>query len=67
MLRHLKAFFNIQFKIKECEDDVFSDSDSEEESEQVEELSDGPKEKFPRAFIFTCIGIGLTNFARKIE
>jgi len=31
MLRHLKTFFNIQFKIKECEDDVFqSDSDEEQ-------------------------------------
>ena len=30
MLRNLKQFFNVQFKIKECEDDVFqSDSDSD--------------------------------------
>jgi len=23
MLRHLKEFFNIQYRIKECEDDIF--------------------------------------------
>lgn len=26
----------------------------------------GPSE-FPKAFIFSCIGIGLTNIARKME
>jgi len=32
MLKHIKAFLNVQFKIEECEDDVYSsDSDSEEE------------------------------------
>jgi RNA 3'-terminal phosphate cyclase len=31
LLRNLKAFFNTQFKIKECDDDVFSDSESENE------------------------------------
>jgi hypothetical protein len=23
--------------------------------------------KFPKGFIFSCIGVGLTNFARKAE
>ena len=36
MLRHVKEFFNVQFKIKECEDDVYNESsdssDGEEES-----------------------------------
>ena len=40
LLRHLKAFFNITFKIRECEDDVFSDSSQEEEEEEkVREVS----------------------------
>ncbi len=34
MLKNLKTFFNLQFKIKECEDDVFEpDSDEQEEIE----------------------------------
>lgn len=39
-LRHLKLFFNVQYKIKECEDDVFQsdseDSDNDDESEDKE-------------------------------
>jgi hypothetical protein len=63
MLRHLKTFFNISFKIKECEDDVYSSdsSDSEPDDDMAVES------KFPRCFIFSCIGVGLTNIARKIE
>ena len=34
MMRHLKLFFNVQFKIAECEDDVYSDSEDEEEEEE---------------------------------
>ena len=63
MLRNLKKFFNIQFKIKECEDDVF-ESDSEEEEKSPEEAE---VPKFPKGFIFSCIGVSLTNFARKVE
>ena len=37
MLRHLKTFFNLQFKIKECEDDVFADSSSEEEESEIKD------------------------------
>lgn len=33
MLRHIKKFINVSFKIEECEDNVFS-SDSEEEEEE---------------------------------
>lgn len=28
---------------------------------------DQPKPTFPKTFIFSCIGIGLVNYARKIE
>lgn len=35
MLKHLKSFFNIQFKIKECEDDIFQSDSSEEEEEHI--------------------------------
>ncbi len=31
MIRNIKKFWNLEFKIEECEDEVF-DSDSEEES-----------------------------------
>lgn len=36
MIRNVKKFWNLEFKIEECEDEVF-DSDSEEES-QIEEI-----------------------------
>lgn len=68
LLRHLKQFFNLQFKIQECEDDVYSDeSEDEDQNEEDSEMADAAQVKFPKAFIFTCIGIGLTNFARKAE
>ena len=89
MLKNIKAFINVQFKISEVEDDVYSSSESEEDEQEQEEskgdeesdVSDfikpkkekatiapagGPTE-FPKAFIFSCIGIGLTNIARKME
>jgi hypothetical protein len=31
LLRHLKAFFNLTFRIEQCQDDVYSDSDEEEQ------------------------------------
>jgi len=31
MIRNIKKFWNLEFKIEECEDEVF-DSDSEEEN-----------------------------------
>jgi len=86
MLKHIKQFVNVQFKIEEVEDDVYSedeDSDEEEESKgdgEDEEMSESASEKsikvqkeaktqiaFPKSFIFSCIGIGLTNIARKTE
>ena len=77
MLRNIKKFFNVQFKITECEDDVYSDSESDEEGEQDQAEDSSDKEvkskskseqvEFPKAFIFSCIGIGLTNIARKTE
>jgi hypothetical protein len=66
LLRNLHTFFNITFKIKECEDDVFGE-DSDEDEKIVEESEDGEEVKFPRAFTYSCLGIGLTNFARKLE
>jgi hypothetical protein len=87
MLKHIKQFINVQFKIEEVEDDVYSeDSDDEDEEEEVkgdgedDEMSESASEKskkeekegktqlaFPKSFIFSCIGIGLTNIARKTE
>ena len=34
MLKNIKAFINVQFKIEEVEDDVYSSSDSEEEDKE---------------------------------
>ena len=34
LLRHLKQFFNLQFKIQECEDDVYSEESEEEDQNQ---------------------------------
>ncbi len=83
MMRHIKKFCNVQFKIAECEDDIIGDnSDSESEDSYEEnknsddEASASDKEEknttdkpteFPKSFIFSCIGIGLTNIARKTE
>ena len=80
MLKHLKLVFNVQFKINECEDDVFSeDSDEEEDDEQMKDGSESEAEKsidrkddqpvaeFPKSFIFSCVGVGLSNIARKTE
>ena len=33
LLRHLKAFFNLQFRIEQCTEDVYSDSDGDEDEE----------------------------------
>lgn len=81
----MKAFFNVNFKIEQCQDEVYdSDSSSSEnegnssgseegESEQIEdqvkekEEDSAEKPAFAQTFIFSCIGIGLTNFARRIE
>ena len=38
MLKHIKAFLNVQFKIEEVEDDVYSDDSSEEGGNQDEEM-----------------------------
>lgn len=88
MLKNIKAFINVQFKIEEVEDDVYSSSESEGEDDNEESKGEDnsdassqiikPKEikkpllpgaptEFPKAFIFSCIGIGMTNIARKME
>lgn len=49
MLKHIKQFVNVQFKIEEVEDDVYSeDEDSDEESKgdgEDEEMSESASEK----------------------
>lgn len=76
LLRHLKKFFNLTFKIEECQDDVYDESSDEEDSKQDSDNAKSDNQmteeqetdvQFPKAFIFSCIGIGLTNFARKAE
>ena len=37
LLRNLKSFFNVNFKIEQCQDDVYDDSSSEEEENGSEE------------------------------
>ena len=88
MMRQIKKFINVQFKIEECEDNVYSsesedeeqqnndndnnedesgDDESKEDSRDARKIPDKDKPEFPKAFIFSCIGIGLTNIARKTE
>ena len=81
MLKNIKAFVNVQFKITEVEDDVYSSDDSEEEEVKEKNESDSQMSEseasevvvkkssaeFPKSFIFSCIGIGLSNIARKAE
>ena len=43
MLKHIKAFLNVQFKIEEVEDDVYS-SDSESEGEGDEEVKESDED-----------------------
>ena len=40
-------------------------SEIESQKKKVDETKEKPK--FAQTFIFSCIGIGLTNFARKTE
>ena len=71
MIRNIKKFWNLEFKIEECEDEVFeSDSDEQSQIEEIESDENDKAEenkKFTKTFIFSCLGIGLTNFARKAE
>ena len=93
ILQNLKKFFNIQFKIEECHDEVYDESSSEEDEEKKQsddsdmddeegedeksenkihktdkqEEVEGVKPAFGSSFIYSCIGIGLENFARKLE
>ena len=79
MLKNIKAFINVQFKIEEVEDDVYSDDSSDDDKAEGDEESDSglvskqpeksekSKLEFPKSFIFSCIGVGLTNIARKTE
>ena len=50
MLKHIKAFLNVQFKIEEVEDDVYSEDSSDEEPENEESkgssLIDGESDGF---------------------
>ena len=81
MLRNIKLFWKIEFTISECEDEVFEDTESDEEMnneeagehEVEEEKFDEKKEKtvkmnqLPKTFIFSCLGVNMTNYARKTE
>jgi hypothetical protein len=44
MLKHIKQFFNVQFKIEEVEDDVYSESSSEEEEPEDQSADDHESE-----------------------
>ena len=61
MLRLLKQFFSVEFKITECPDEFF------DEEEEEESGADEDEAKFATTFVFTCLGIGMTNLARKTE
>ena len=65
MLRHIKAFLNVEFKISEVEDEASSSDEEDEEAEDTP--AEGDKKRFPQAFIFSCVGVGLSNLARKTE
>ena len=41
MLKHIKAFVNVQFKIEEVEDDVYSEDEEDEEGGSQEEEEKG--------------------------
>lgn len=47
-------------------DESASSSDGEDVVNEITNLQD-EKFQFPKAFVFSCIGIELTNFARKAD
>lgn len=49
----------------EDEEDEMSESASEKSKKEQKETK--TQLAFPKSFIFSCIGIGLTNIARKTE
>ena len=49
MLKNIKAFINVQFKISEVEDDIYSSSESEDEEQ--EEESKGEEESDASDFV----------------
>ena len=67
LLRNLKQFFNLQFRIEQCQDDVYSSDSENEEEDNSEQEGDREPVRFPQTFIFSCVGLGLTNFARRQE
>ncbi|CAI2369953.1 unnamed protein product [Moneuplotes crassus] len=75
-LRYLNKFFSVKFKISECEDDERdSESDDNEENPKTEEITDKDDDLYKKAdeiprpefHIFSCLGFGLQNMARKTE
>ena len=44
LLRHLKQFFNLQFRIEQCEDDVYSDDSSSDNEEDGSSTSGKDKD-----------------------
>lgn len=53
-----------EVKEKNESDSQMSESEASEASEVVVKKSSA---EFPKSFIFSCIGIGLSNIARKAE
>jgi hypothetical protein len=47
--------------------DMSEDIKPKKSSQKTTQLPDGAPKEFPKSFIFSCIGIGLTNIARKTE
>ena len=46
---------------------MYSDDESDENDEAQQEEDGGDPVSFPQTFIFSCIGLGLSNFARRQE
>lgn len=79
MLRNIKKFWKTEFNITECEDEVYEDSDSDQEMNKQDEAGENEVEEdkfdekqaeeihLPKTFIFSCLGVNMSNYARKTE
>ena len=58
MMRRIKQFMNITFKVEEAETGLLSDSEEEGEEMETEE-----KEVITSGYILSCLGKGVLNMA----
>ncbi len=64
-MRLILAMLNIRFKVEECEDNVYSDSESEDEGKEKPE--EKAKEKTMAPVILSCVGWNAKNMVQSMS